>query len=430
VGPELPEGPVVIVTNHPNMLMDPLLALNAAGRRVRVLAKAPLFEIPFFGQVLRSVDTLPLYRVQDRPDQLQRNVSAFREAVETLSQGGAILTFPEGKSHASPALAPLKTGAARMALEAEDAADWRLGIRVVPLGLAYQRKHRFRSRVVAGIGQPIVVLGWRGQYEVDRAAAARSLTSAITSGLERQTLNLSEESDRERVETADLVYARAKGLVGWRQREPLAERLPRLQRFARQFAWLRAEDPDRWDRLNRTLSVYGRWLRELGSGEADVPPRYRTASVVRFVLREAAVLAFGLPAAALGTLAWYVPFFFAGIICRLMRPDMETVATVKLLAGLILYPATLVAWVVLAAVMGGPAAAVLVTVLLPLLGYVALQWQARREEVWEDVKLFLRVLRHPKIRDQLSEERAALAAELEAIELEWERTGMSPTGVS
>ena len=34
--------------------------------------------------------------------------------------GGMVLIFPEGKSHSEPALAPLKTGVARIALEARD----------------------------------------------------------------------------------------------------------------------------------------------------------------------------------------------------------------------------------------------------------------------------------------------------------------------
>ena len=37
-------GPVLLVANHPNSLFDPALVLATAGRRVRFLAKAPLFD--------------------------------------------------------------------------------------------------------------------------------------------------------------------------------------------------------------------------------------------------------------------------------------------------------------------------------------------------------------------------------------------------
>jgi 1-acyl-sn-glycerol-3-phosphate acyltransferase len=418
-GLDLPDGPAIIVTNHPNMLMDPLLVLRTAGRRVRPLAKAPLFRIPLFGQVLRAVDTLPLYRVQDDPDQLVRNRSAFEEAIESLRRGGTLLMFPEGKSHSEPALAPLKSGVARMALEAEDQWGWRLGVKIVPFGLAYERKHRFRSRVVVGVGEAVRVGDWRERYAENRPGAVRSLTAAVASGLQEQTLNLSDESDRELIETADLLYARVKGWAGWRERESLGARLPRLRRLAQQFAWLKMSAPERWDELSRELRGYARRLRELGGGDAEVPPRYPVGRVVRYVVREAATLGITLPLAALGTIVWFPPYFLTGLVSRLMRPAIETIATVKLLAGIVLYPIGYFGWIALTVGLGGALAGIVAALVLPLLGYTALLWQHRRRKVSEDVRLFLQVVRHPMMRDFLSERRAALAAELEALDAQW-----------
>ncbi len=418
-GRGLPDGPTIIVTNHPNMLMDPLLVLRTAGRRVRVLAKAPLFRIPLFGQVLRAMDTLPLYRVQDDPDQLPRNRRAFQEAVETLQRGGTLLMFPEGKSHSEPTLAPLKSGVARMALEAEDQSGWRLGVKIVPFGLAYERKHRFRSRVRVGVGEPILVSDWREQCHSNRAAAVHCLTDAVAHRLGAQVLNLSQESDRALVETADLLYVRAKGRAGWRERETWSERLPRLQRFADQFAWLRGGDTARWEALSQSLREYGAELRLLGSGSAEVPPHYEAGRVARFVLREIGLLALSLPIAALGIILWYVAHFMSGLACRLLKPDIETVATVKLLAGIVLYCATYVGWVVIAAAVGGIAAGVATAVVSPLLGLATMHWWDRCLEAFEDVRLFTRVLRHPAARVRVLERRGALVAELETLESLW-----------
>ena len=41
-----PEGPVLLVANHPNSLVDPMFVSCAAGRPVRFLAKAPLLRVP------------------------------------------------------------------------------------------------------------------------------------------------------------------------------------------------------------------------------------------------------------------------------------------------------------------------------------------------------------------------------------------------
>lgn len=397
------------------MLMDPLLSLKAARRRVRILAKAPLFDIPIFGSVLRSVDALPLYRVQDDPEQLHRNKLAFQAAVDSLRDGATLLTFPEGKSHSSPALAPLKTGVARMTLAAEEQSGWRLGVTVVPIGLAYYRKHRFRSRVAIGVGEPIRVAGWQTAYESDRAAAIRSLNQEIGAGLERQTLNLSEETDRELVEAAEALLSRQRGEAGWRERQALVRRLPRLRRLALAFAGLRARDPEGWMRLERRLRRHRRLLERLGSGDADVPPAYERGRTVRYVVREAARLGLSLPLAVAGTAAWIFPYVASGLVCRALNPAIETVATVKLLAGIVAYPAMYAVWIALAAALGGWLVALSTAAALPPLGLAALRWWQRRDEVAEDVRLFIQVVRRPRLRDRLAGRRAALAVELDRL---------------
>jgi hypothetical protein len=270
-----------------------------------------------------------------------------------------------------------------------------------------------------GVGEAIEVGDWRNLYAEDRTAAARSLTAAVASALQQQTLNLSDESDRRLIETADLIYARAKGLAEWRERESLSDRLPRLRQFAEQFAWLKVSDPERWEELSLDLRNYTRRLKDLGGGDAEVPPRYLARRVLRYVVREGAVLGFTLPLAALGVIAWYVPYFLTGLVSRLMKPPIETVATVKLLAGIVLYPLAYLGWIALAVGLGGVLAGIIVAAVLPFLGYAALRWLHRRKEVAEDVRLFFQVVRHPKMRDRLAERRAALAGELEKLSAEW-----------
>ena len=59
VGDPVPEGPVLVIANHPNSLMDALVIMKIAGRRVRPLAKAPLFQQAIIGHVLNGLGALP-----------------------------------------------------------------------------------------------------------------------------------------------------------------------------------------------------------------------------------------------------------------------------------------------------------------------------------------------------------------------------------
>ncbi len=418
-GTELPPGPVLVVTNHPNMLMDPLLAMWAAARRVRVLAKAPLFDIPLFGQILRSVDTLPLYRVQDDPDQLPRNRLAFQDASYTLSFGGTVLTFPEGKSHTSPRLSPLKTGAARIALAAEEGAGWNLGVRVVPIGLAYQRKQLFRSEVVATLGEPIDVGDWRNEYTSSPASAIRTLTRAISRGLEAATLNFKSNVDRELADIADMVSAQRGALEAWRKREPFLSRLPRLRRLADQLGWLQTSQPDRYAALARRLRSYRRRLAHLGVRSGAVPPEREAGGALRALAGRGAALGLALPVAVLGAIAWCVPLAFAWLVRRLMRPPVETVATVEYLAGLVAVPLTYVAWLAGMASEWGAPAPLAAALALPALGLAALHWWRRARELREDLRVYVLTLGRPRLRRRLEARRSSLAADLDRIATDW-----------
>ncbi|HLM00558.1 MAG TPA: 1-acyl-sn-glycerol-3-phosphate acyltransferase, partial [Pyrinomonadaceae bacterium] len=113
----LPEkSGLIFVSNHPNALIDPALLFIALPRRIAFLAKSTLFKMPLLGFLIRAIGALPLYRQQDAGADVSRNQETFSVARELLKSGGAIALFPEGVSHNSPHLLPLKTGAARIAL--------------------------------------------------------------------------------------------------------------------------------------------------------------------------------------------------------------------------------------------------------------------------------------------------------------------------
>ena len=428
-GNAIPGGPVLVAANHPNSLLDPLVIFRTGGRATRPLAKAPLFDQTFVGFMLRSLGGLPVYRRQDDASQMHRNDETFRRAIEALRAGAAVQIYPEGISHSEPALAPLRTGAARIALNAEQESDWKLGLRIVPVGLTYRHKTRFRGTALANVGEPIEVARWRNGYESDPQEAVRSLTDAIAERLRAVTLDLTHAEDQTLVETAERIWAREKGLAGWREREAMSERLPRLQAFARGLDWLRLNDPARHETLRHGVMVYARWLDRLGVRDGDVPPRYGTWAVLRYALRESSVLVLGFPFALAGALLWYPVWATPRLVVARVRPAYEAISTYKLVSGFFAAP---LLWVVLVSIAGwffGPWAALAVAAAVPVLGLCVLFWGERYIRVRDDADLFLRILRRPDLPAVLEARRRELVQafdDLAEVALRDTAAGYSP----
>jgi len=426
-GSPVPPGPAVLVANHPNSLLDPLVLFRTAGRPSRPLARAPLFDRPLIGWLIRAVGGIPIYRREDDPAQMVRNRDALRAAVDALRSGDAVQIFPEGRTHSDPSISPLRTGAARIALAAEADAGWRLGVVIVPIGLTYARKAVFRGHAVAVYGKPFPVSTYRPRFERDEQAAVRALTAEIDRRLRALTLDLTRLEDAELVDAAERLWTLEKGLRTSRQRVRLGERLPRLQAFARGLAWLRVHDPDRHRRIEVAVRGYHRRMRVLGAGEGDVPSRFRFLPMLRWVATRAMPVTLLSPLALVATAAWGAPYVLVGrtvdrMVGRRGLP-VEVVATYKLGAALLAYPLFLTLWTGLAAWLAGWRVAIVVAVTLTVIGLVAVRWLDVARDVVQDLRLFLRLAgpgsrtaRARRVaRTRVAAERRAITAEFDAI---------------
>ncbi|HEX3867664.1 MAG TPA: lysophospholipid acyltransferase family protein, partial [Gemmatimonadaceae bacterium] len=309
--------PLLLVVNHPNALIDALVIAWAVPRRVLITAKATLFGNPVGAALLRAAGVVPLRRASDeaapgQPIDAARNVTTFRAVHEALRRGGAVLIFPEGRTHDEPSLAPLKTGAARMALHATSAGDVP-GLSVVPIGLTFERKDRPRTRVFVLVGEPILMDAWHPPAAHLGVSSPEALTAEIDTRLRAVTLNYSTADDAARaVRLASLMASLFGGVpaIGAVDRRlgvdaSIARRIDVLTtRLASANAALRLRAATlirRLDDLERAASARGARL-------DDIEMSVSSSSALQFVLREGRWLALGGPFAVWGRINHWLPF--------------------------------------------------------------------------------------------------------------------------
>ena len=235
VGPPVPDGALVVVANHPNTLLDPSVIQATTGRPVRFLAKSTLFRDRVLGPIIRRSGAIPVYRKIDTGADTSRNAEMFAAVQDALADQHAICLFPEGISHVSGRLEPLRSDAARMVLSSAAAGR---PVTIVPVGLNFDRLPMFRSRVVAIFGQPFDAADLVDLFGRDPVAAVCALTDRIADHLRAILVEADPREDLKLVARVDRLYAAARG-VG----DDPADRVRRRQLIATGLDRLRQEDP-------------------------------------------------------------------------------------------------------------------------------------------------------------------------------------------
>jgi hypothetical protein len=268
------------------------------------------------------------------------------------------------------------------------------------VGLFYERKARFRSRVLLVVGEPLLVAPLLPAYRGDERATVEALTDDIRGRLDEVVLQ---------AESRDLLdgIARVARWTGAEDPEDLAARHRRARELLAAYGRLRERDPARVEAIAADARAYARALRHLGvrnpwALEIElIRPGVVAAAVARLVL--------AAPLALVGAVLGWIPYRLAGQVAARMTRDEDILGTVKLLAGAAFLFVTWLAEAVAVGFRLGPAWAVPMFLVALATGYVALRFEEMIGDTAEAVRyLWMRAFHHDTTR-RLAERRRALA---------------------
>ncbi|CAG8534163.1 9622_t:CDS:10 [Diversispora eburnea] len=166
------EGPLIVCCTHNNMVVDPAILATTFPhkRKIHLWAKNSLFFNKIFNYILYNGGVVPVDRTT------KNNQALFAATFEVLQKGEIVAVFPE---------------------EFKDGASWEnkkkqnepMPASIIPCGITYVQKSKYRSLVIIAYGRQIHVEPYIKDFETDNRTAVKKLTKRIQTEMEKLTIN-------------------------------------------------------------------------------------------------------------------------------------------------------------------------------------------------------------------------------------------------
>ena len=422
----IPEtGPIIVVAKHSNSLVDGGFITTYFPRMPRMLAASTIWDNKPLIPLLTAARVIPVFRQQDQRANIARNKQAFAATWDLLGAGGVLTLFPEGISHNDPFIKPMKSGTARIALEAERHRG-PLNITIIPVGLNFEATTKFRSRVLMQIGEPLkisdIVQCYTQAERPERTKYVRQLSQRIHDGM------VAVSPSFETWEEARLV-SRTADIWGQHELAPdtevdFVEAVELRRDFAQGYHWMREHHPERAAAFWDTMAEYDQLLTTAGLQDRQIRLNYPASSALGFALRSIVSLAIRLPLSFIGTALNLIPLQISAFVGR--GNDADKRATWSIFSSVIVFP---LIWTLQAIIAGAIAAqcwgavwgwitGAIILLAAPILVRLALTFHDYRQHLTRQLRAWLVLRTRKNLAEKLVRTRQELLAELtEIVEL-------------
>lgn len=360
------EYPAIVVSNHPNTLLDALHSAARVKKQVFFLANASLFSTPFQNWFFNKFYCIPIKRKQDTKGGTVNNEDSFARCDEFLGNGGCLYIAPEGGSEMERRLRKIKTGTARIALSAESKKDFQLGLKIVPIGITYEQPNQFRSAVLIRVGEPIEIKDYQEGYQQADFATAQKITERLTAEMRSLIIDVDDEEQDELVRRLEIIQQTEQPLTP----EPHFQRTKKLIEELRQ---LQEENPQHYELLQTKTHTYFKALRSHSLSDRSVAGDKKAKPLLWL---QAFLLLLGLPLFIYGWLNNYLPAKIPSWLVQRLKFYVGYDATVKAISGLVTFPLFYYLQYRLVGAWWDAPIPLIYLLSLPLLGWVALKYRS------------------------------------------------------
>jgi 1-acyl-sn-glycerol-3-phosphate acyltransferase len=193
---EIPkDAGVIFAPNHQSAFMDAIMCSEMLKTQNRYLVRADIFKKPFAAKILTSMNLLPIYRLRDGVDSMEKNEAIFKTSEDALLRKETMIIFPEGNQADRWQLRPLKKGYARIAFGALKRSGDHFPLYMVPVGINYYNFTDYRGELVVQYGEAIDLRPYKKLLEENEAKAINELKRALEERIPKLMFDIRDEAN-------------------------------------------------------------------------------------------------------------------------------------------------------------------------------------------------------------------------------------------
>jgi 1-acyl-sn-glycerol-3-phosphate acyltransferase len=256
------DDPIIFAPNHQNALMDALVFVTTLRQEPVFLARADIFKKKIIIRILNFLKIMPVYRIRDGYESLSKNQEVFNRCTEILRTGHSLCMFPEGNHNDKRFFRPLKKGLARIAFEAENQCEFKLGLKIIPTGIDYSNYENVRGRLTVSYGDPISIADLKDLYLSDPQKAMRELNERIRIHIEPHMIEIPWEDIYHTVMNLRIIYGKRFRKLNGLPGRTLFHKFDADKEMIRRLGELRESRPVEIANLNRDVNEYWKLLKK------------------------------------------------------------------------------------------------------------------------------------------------------------------------
>ncbi|MFN8254297.1 MAG: 1-acyl-sn-glycerol-3-phosphate acyltransferase [Bacteroidales bacterium] len=326
------KDPVFFAPNHQNALMDALVILCNIKRQPVFIARADIFKNRIIAKILIFLKILPAYRIRDGKENLKKNEEIFNTSVRILENKQILTLFPETTHTDLKRLQELKKGVQRIVFQAEEKNNFKLGVKIVPVGIYYSNYWNIQSVIQLNFGKPIDITPFLDIYKENPQKAMLALRDKITVELKPLMINIENKEYYEVFEFLRNFYTQ-KMLENLSLSNKQENRFRADQKTVELLEENYRQAPDRIKELSDKVLIYRNLLKKnnLKTWVID-----RNASLT-ILLIKSFILVVLSPVFLYGYINNLIPYYIPKPITRKLR-DRQFITSINYVSGMIFFP--------------------------------------------------------------------------------------------